>query len=534
MSDEPRDGDTPAAAPETRAAEREGEVRRAGAGVALITGAKLYFILAGFAVQFLLPRLLASAEEYGTYATVLNVVSILNNVLIAGTIQTVSKLVSEREHAAAAILRRALLFQLVVALCLSGLLAASSTWVARDILLDARLGPMLAIVSVVVFAYALYAALIGALNGRRLFARQAGFDVGFSTMRTAGILVPAALGIGALGSVAGFSAAAMAILLAALVIVGVGRSGEGAPTLRSYAKLALPLIVYQSLVNVMLQIDLSVLRRYATLAALDAGESTTAAAELGARLAGFYRAAQSFAFIPYQLIIPVTFVVFPLVSKAVASDDRESAKTYVRDAMRFSLLVLIGLAAPLVGGPEGAMRFAFPAEYGAAASALRILTCAQVFFALFVIAATILSGSGRVLASALIALAGVLVLLPASALLIARAGAGDGGVPAMEGAALGTGLGTLTAFVAVTVTLQRKLGASFSVLSVVRTLVAGAASIATTALLLRPTSKVMSLAAMVAGGVVYLVVLLVTRELTRADLDRFVRRRRKPASPRSG
>ena len=36
--------------------------------------------------------------------------------------------------------------------------------------------------------YALYAALVGSLNGRRMFLHQAGLDITFSTVRTFGIL----------------------------------------------------------------------------------------------------------------------------------------------------------------------------------------------------------------------------------------------------------------------------------------------------------------------------------------------------------
>ncbi len=45
--------------------------------------------------------------------------------------------------------------------------------------------------------YALYAALVGSLNGRRMFMHQAGLDMTFSTVRTIGIVGAAALGYGA-------------------------------------------------------------------------------------------------------------------------------------------------------------------------------------------------------------------------------------------------------------------------------------------------------------------------------------------------
>ena len=79
-----------------------------------ITGAKLYFIVAGYAVQLLLPRLLGTPEAFGLYSSAMNVVSILNNVLVAATLQSVSKHVSEDLAAAPATLRQGLLLQLAV------------------------------------------------------------------------------------------------------------------------------------------------------------------------------------------------------------------------------------------------------------------------------------------------------------------------------------------------------------------------------------------------------------------------------------
>ena len=63
--------------------------RTAGRGVVYITAAKLYFMVAGYVVQFVLPRLLGSAAAYGAYSTVMRSASIMNNVLVTGTIQSV-------------------------------------------------------------------------------------------------------------------------------------------------------------------------------------------------------------------------------------------------------------------------------------------------------------------------------------------------------------------------------------------------------------------------------------------------------------
>src|SRR5262249_11190407 len=103
----------------------------------------------------------------------MNLVSILNNVLIAATVQTVSKFVSEEPASAQRTLRQALKLQWGIGLFLSGSLLFSAPVIAKDVLLDRELGPLLRICSVVVLCYAIYAVQVGSLNGRALFAKQA-------------------------------------------------------------------------------------------------------------------------------------------------------------------------------------------------------------------------------------------------------------------------------------------------------------------------------------------------------------------------
>ena len=62
----------------------------AGRGVLYIAFAKFYFMLAGLIVQFRLPALL-SRVEWGSYSSVNALISPVNNVLVTGTIQAVSR-----------------------------------------------------------------------------------------------------------------------------------------------------------------------------------------------------------------------------------------------------------------------------------------------------------------------------------------------------------------------------------------------------------------------------------------------------------
>ena len=66
----------------------------AGRGVLYIAFAKFYFMFAGLVIQFRLPAVLSRAA-FGSYSLVANIASLVNNVLVTGTIQTVSRFAAQ-------------------------------------------------------------------------------------------------------------------------------------------------------------------------------------------------------------------------------------------------------------------------------------------------------------------------------------------------------------------------------------------------------------------------------------------------------
>lgn len=493
----------------------EDETRRAGRGLLWVASGKVVFIVTAYAVALALPRIFGSPEVFGLFAVAFGAASILNNVLIASTVQTVSKMVSEDEARAASTLRQGLLLQAGIGAVLGGGLALGAPLVAEGALLDAALTPLIRIAGGVVFAYAIYAALVGYLNGRRQFSHQARLDMSFSLLRTAGLLGGATLGLGALGAMAGFGAAAGTILVIALVVVGLGARTDGAIPLRRWLRFMAPIWLYQAALNGILQIDLQVLKRTATELALAAGESATAAATLADGLAGTYRAAQTFAFVPYQLILSVTFIVFPMVSRATSLGDDEAARRHIRGAMRFSLLVLLSLAAPIGGAASGVLHIAYPDAYLGGSDALGVLVFGQVAFALFVIGATILTGGGRPGTAAAIAAGALVVVLVATRTAIVVAGIDGQG--ALVAAACGTSLGTSIALAAVGFAVWRVFGAFLPALSAARGLGAGALAFVV-ARVVPHESALMALVALAAGFFTFLAALVVLREIGAEEL----------------
>jgi stage V sporulation protein B len=495
-----------------------------GRGLALITLAKVYFILTGFVVQVGLPRLLGSPTAFGQYSLVMSIASVLNNVLIAATVQSVSKRVSEDEGLAPARLRQGLILQLGIGLALALGLFATAPLLAR-VAYDDELTKLLRIAAIVPLCYAIYAALVGSINGRRLFLQQAKLDVTFSTVRTFAILGAAALGLGAAGAISGFAFGALTILLVALAVVGIGKPGPQLP-LRTWFSFLLPIVLFQTMLNGTLLLDVWVLNNTVAQLGIELGLSAAQASERASTYVGLYKAGQNFAFVPYQIILAVTFIVFPLVSRATASGDIQTARVHIDSALRFSAIVLFALAAPISGAADSLIRLAYGQAFLAGAETLRILVFGEVGLALFVIIATILSGGGKPSASAWSGLVGLVIVIVANRVLVRAVGLNDG---VLSIAALATSLGPLAALIVSSIALRASLGVWPPVLTFARCALSAVAGYYG-AHAVPQLSAWMAPLAMIAGALAYFAALFASRELKPADLRALLDALRKRAA----
>jgi hypothetical protein len=99
--------------------------------------------------------------------------------------------------------------------------------------------------------------------------------------------------------------------------------------------------------------------------------------------------------LPYQGVIAVTFVIFPLISEATFQQDRDRTRVYIEDTFRYCLILIAGVALPLIFNADSLIGALYSTDYQAAADALAIMSTSIIFFALFYVAATIITGAGR-------------------------------------------------------------------------------------------------------------------------------------------
>jgi stage V sporulation protein B len=522
----------------------EEEQKRAGRGGLAVLVAKVFFILTGLLQQALLPRVIGRAD-YGALARVAAVSNVFNNVVISSSTQGVSRTVAAAGALEREALRAALRAHVAIAAIATGILLLVAPVVAHFQGAPEVLAPLVAMAGVLA-VYGLYAPLVGYINGRRLFAKQAGLDMIAATLRTIGMLgvgwvfVRSAGGIaraagtlpGLLGATCGAVLAALGVFLLALRWTGTGKglpsSGarpEGVPTFRAYLHLVVPVMVAQLFVNGLMQADIFMLGRYLSLSALSATEAGNAALTPGGASAApaiaanewvaVYRACQLFAFLPYQLLFSVTQVLFPMLARAKSEEGAARVAELVSRGSRIGAVACGMIVAVIVAMPESLIRLAYDREIAAAgASTLRVLVLGQAAFAMLGLATTILVSLGRERAAMTLTAAALAFLVVACAVLVPSAAFGKPQITATATSAV-SALGL--ALVLGVVTARQAAGAfvPWKTAARVVTAIAGATVLG---LYLPIISKIATLAVAPLIALGYLGFLVATGELGKADL----------------
>jgi stage V sporulation protein B len=509
----------------TASSEAQDAARTAGRGGVAVLGAKLFFLVTGFVQQPLL-RLAVGLNDFGGLAQALVVANAVNNVVVSSGTQGVSRVVAGAKGHEDEALRATLRVHVVVAVVVAAAVAVTAPLYARFERADDVVAPLLVLAGVALL-YGIYAPLIGYLNGRNRFGRQAALDVTFAALRTLGLAVLAFAFVrhglsGMLGATVGWVAAAALILPLAARSTGLGAPLDrsrprpvGVPSTRAYLAILAPIAGAQLCTNVLMQIDIALLGRFLSERALTAGLPVDAQRETVKAWLAIYKECQTFAFLPYQLLFSITLVLFPMLARARAQHDEAAVRAYVARGTRLAAIFCGLLVGAVVAMPESMLSFAYGAADAArGADVLRTMALAQGAFAMLGIATTVLTSLGRERTSAAITLAAVVAVAAACALFVPEAELGHDQL--VRSAQASGGALAATLFVAAGI-VRARTGAFLSSATVLRVGLAIAACLGLGFFVPRVGRLVTPLLAL-AVGVAYVVLLVVMREIGRADV----------------
>jgi stage V sporulation protein B len=261
----------------------------------------------------------------------------------------------------------------------------------------------------------------------------------------------------------------------------------------------------------LLQADLTLLRRFAGEAAVARGLAPTAADPL----VGAYRATQLFSFLPYQLLVSVTFILFPMVAAVHRRGDRAALAAYVKTGVRIALLVT-GLVVSVTSGLSGSMLrlvYTQPEIATLGAQSMQVLTLGFGAFASLGVLTAVLNSLGREKASAaMTAFAFVLIVV----LSFAHVSGAPFGEAILYRTAVSTSAGLVVATLGAAALVHRTAGAVVAPLTLARVLAALAAAVAL-ARLLPAGGRLVTIVQALLVMAVYVASLAILREVGARD-----------------
>ena len=348
-------------------------------GYIYLSASNFFFVITSYCIYLGLGRILGPAE-FGIYGIVTSFISILTIVLASGPQQAVAKFVSEDGSAFRVIRRGALRLQVIFGaatffICFSG------AGIISSLLNDPSLKSYMRVASFVCLFHPVSAVFLGVLNGLRRYGTQAVMDSLYSLFRAMVIIGFAFLSASALSALWGFVISAVVFSLILYLLWG-RNGGEGRFEWKSFLQFVLPFTLFILVTNLILNIDLLMLKALSPRS-------------LSNLYSGYYTAATTLARIPYFFTSALSLVILPLVSRATSLKDHESIKRYVVSSLRYTLILLVFLSFLIAPTAKGLVEFLYSGDYLPASESLSILIFGIAFFSLFFILTTIVSAAGK-------------------------------------------------------------------------------------------------------------------------------------------
>jgi stage V sporulation protein B len=282
--------------------------------------------------------------------------------------------------------------------------------------------------------------------------------------------------------------------------------------------LILPIMIAQVFTNGLMQADIILLGRYLSLSAahlpafmIPVLTPTQAANEWLA----VYRACQLFAFLPYQMLFSVTQVLFPMLARAKVEDGGSRVAELVRRGCRIGAIVCGLLVVIVLAMPGSLIKLAYGAEVALrGASTLRVLALGQAAFAMLGLSTTVLVSLGRERTALTITAVALAMLAGTCALIIPVA---PFGMPQLMATATATTTALACALVVGVIAVRKVAGAFVPWKTTLRVglCVAGAFGLGG---IMPMFSKLLTPVVAAGVGLGYLVVLVITGELSKDDL----------------
>jgi O-antigen/teichoic acid export membrane protein len=394
-----------------------------GRGTIYLMFAQFILLVSGYAIHVGLGRFLGPAS-YGIFGIVIYLLTFFQDFLRYGIPQAASKFIAEDNRKFEVIKEKTLKLQLIFSLIIFLIYFSSASLLAK-LLGDYSLGNYLRASAFIIPIGALYSLYGNYLNGLRWYKKQAIVQSIFFISKVFFVfffVFILARGFEIYGAILGYAISPLiGFLLAFYYLFSFKPKIECKEKFESkkIIDFSWAIIIFSISLTFPLSIDLFLVKRILTEDAL----------------VGFYTASSTLARVPFFILSGLGLALFPAISEAVGMKNFELTKNYIRDSLRYSLLLLIPITVLMSANSSEIISLFYSNVYLPGSSAFSILVFGLSFLTIFLVLTTIINASGRPKISMVMALILVIVSIFLNLILIPNFG--------LKGAAIAT---TITTF----------------------------------------------------------------------------------------
>jgi O-antigen/teichoic acid export membrane protein len=448
------------------------------------------FLLSGFLVNSGLGRILGPAD-YGLFSVVMAVLVIVELFVITGIPELIQKFGGERPETMPRLIRETLPWQTLLSVLLF-----VGFWIAAPFIAAAfgntKMTVLLRVAGIDIIVYGLYKYFLGVQNGLHRFGPYTALGITYSLAKLVSIFALVWMGFSVKGALIGNMLGSVFALGLALLFLRMPKSDEELESI-PYGSFVIQNMFYFVGLNALFSIDLLHVEYF-----------------LSAESVGYYSAAAVFAKLTYLFSVALSAVLLPSLARALKQNQSERAAALTKDSLRYVIIFLL-LINIIVGiNAEGIITLFFGSRFLAAAPILLILIVGLSFVTMMAVINTIMIAQNRMLDSMIMVVALVAIDVVLNRLLIPQW--------RMVGAAAATSVTGLLGTIAACCYVFKEIRSIIISWSLLRLAAVTIAIILASRFFWTGTIAVFVNSVII--GVLYLVLLWLSREITAVDLQR--------------
>jgi O-antigen/teichoic acid export membrane protein len=384
-------------------------------------------LVTGYLLNFFLARWFAT-ESFGNYGFVIAVLMWFEIFVINGIPIAVQKFVSARGKDAYSILWTSLRVQFVLVAVLMVLLMVSAPLFAAAFR-DPKLTPYFRLAFLNIPFYGFFHLLVSFQNGLRRFGKQA-FCYAFYGSAKLGCAFALcyfhrSLESALIGNALG-SAASVGLAYFMLEDKKIHPSLNAVELIRYAA----PALAYSLTAQLLMSIDFWSVKYF-----------------LGEKACGYYNTAGILSRIPFYLLLGLSAAMLPTISSGIAEGALVRVRNTIRNATRYSLMLLIPVSVWLTVYSREIASLLFKSKFAPSGAAMEFLVWAFSSMALMTLFLTLINADGRPRRSFLISGAAAVLSVVLNLLLIPRMGIRGAALASLISITLGTTAGMADVFI---------------------------------------------------------------------------------------